>query len=336
MIGGGPAGIAAAVELSTHGEKVLLLEQSDRLGGTAARLCCKATTLCTYCGVCHVERKLTELQALPSITVRLQCQVADLSDHGSHFEVTIKDSQAEQQTLRIQRIVWAGGFTPHDPSAQAQFGYGRYPNVVTGLEVEETLRDEDFVLRKSDAKRPHTIAFIQCVGSREVRSGGAYCSQICCAYSVRLANLLLHRDPTLRVTMFYMDIQSPSRQFDQLLDDLKPSLRLINALPAEVLPGPEHHLLIRYEAGPGKPPQEELFDMVVLAIGLRPAPVPPVVLEALKLEVSCHGFLIAPLHSARVAVVGTAVAPLPIIRAMAHARSAITELLNATEDSPCE
>ena len=118
-------------------------------------------------------------------------------------------------------IVVATGFDHFDPSVMNEYGYGRFPNVITSMEMERlnnsagpTAGD---LIRPSDLKNPKRLAFINCVGSRDKRYN-PYCSNFCCMYSIKNAVLLKQMDPDLDISIYYMDIRTPSKGYEEFYD----------------------------------------------------------------------------------------------------------------------
>jgi len=118
-------------------------------------------------------------------------------------------------------IIVATGFDHFDPSVMSEYGYGRFPNVITSMEMERlnnsagpTAGD---LIRPSDLKNPKRLAFINCVGSRDKRYN-PYCSNFCCMYSIKNAVLLKQMDPDLDISIYYMDIRTPSKGYEEFYD----------------------------------------------------------------------------------------------------------------------
>ena len=117
----------------------------------------------------------------------------------------------EEKQLEVGAVVLAHGFMPFDARQKGQFGYGRYGNVLTGLDVERQMRsDHQFLKRYGEARE---IAFIQCVGSRDEQIGHSYCSKVCCKYTLRIADVMRTQLPDAKVTVFCMDIQTTGKDF---------------------------------------------------------------------------------------------------------------------------
>ena len=200
IIGGGISGIACANSLK-HRHEVLILEKSDSLGGLTAQFSCKATDTCNYCGWCLVNENQKEFDN-NKVTILLGSKIKKIKKSKQGFKVDIVkiNSPENIKSFQFDNIIFATGARPFDASMKPRFGYGKFKNVLTGYDLERSLRTEDFSGLKE-------IAFIQCVGSRDENINAMYCSKICCRYAVRMANYLIYKYPDLNVTIFYMDMQ---------------------------------------------------------------------------------------------------------------------------------
>lgn len=178
-------------------------------------------------------------------------------------------SASESELLvKSQAVVIATGFTPFNPAQKPRLGYGRITGVLTALELEELLRNEQFDWTPNG--HPITrVAFIQCVGSRDSHLGRNYCSQVCCAYALRMARLLRAKQPGLDITVFYMDIQNFERDFEARLREAENEVNLCRAIPSEARPGIEGRVELLYHNNQGSNVWDS-FDLVVLSIGMSP------------------------------------------------------------------
>lgn len=175
------------------------------------------------------------------------------------------DGTPESLEINAATIVLATGFKPSDPHETPRFGYGRVQGVVTGLELESLLRQENCDL--GPAKK---IAFIQCVGSRDAKIGRNFCSRVCCGYALRLTHLLRSRFPEVNASIFYMDIQSFERDFEKRLKEAEQEAKLVRSIPSEVRRGADGRPELVYQ-GPGDNREFESFDLVVLSVGISPS-----------------------------------------------------------------
>ncbi len=196
--------------------------------------------------------------------------------------------------VQVTAIVVATGFEPFNPRNKPQYGYGRFPNVMTALEVEEQLSRKGRVEKPSDGQVPQDVAFIQCVGSRDSQLENGYCSQVCCAYAMRMARLLKYHSPQTNIAIHYMDIQKFGKGFDQFYAQSKGAIRFVRGLPAEVTEGPDGRLTLVYEdMEKGKITRGE-YDLVILSVGITPSEGTRELAEVLNIKTDQFGFYTGP------------------------------------------
>ena len=174
--------------------------------------------------------------------------------------------------LKVGAVILATGAAPFDPSLKSEYGYGRLPQVLTNLEFERLVCASGPTSGNlvTPAGAPvHKLAFIQCVGSRD-RRFLPYCSGYCCTASIKEAMLALEHDPKIEVTIFYNDIRTSGKGFEELyLRAQEAGVRFVKALPGRIRPEAGGSLLIAYE-NPATGRQEHLaVDLAVLAVGLQ-------------------------------------------------------------------
>ncbi|RJX34913.1 MAG: CoB--CoM heterodisulfide reductase iron-sulfur subunit A family protein [Desulfarculus sp.] len=236
--------------------------------------------------------------------------------------------QPSQERLSVQAVVLATGFAPYDPRAKERLGYGRVPEVITALELEAVLRAEGGLRRPSDGREPKKVAFIQCVGSREV-AGNNYCSRVCCGYALRLGRALQARFG-VEVSVFYMDLQSFGHAIDDFLQAAAGELRLVRSMPYDVYAGKDGRVLVEYQRRAGLAPEAEPFDLVVLSVGLSPNPDNQALAGLAGLGLDAHGFLAAG-DAAGVFLAGAAARPMDVAEVVAHAGRAAQETIGYLE-----
>ena len=148
-----------------------------------------------------------------------KCGVCSKVCGAGAIDYTQKDEVIERE---YGAIVAATGFNPIDVKPFGEYGYAEYPDVVTSLELERLMNaagpTAGTLLRPSDKTHPHTLVFVQCVGSRcdaENTKGKTYCSKICCMYTAKHAMLVREKYPDTEVYVFYIDVRTPGKNFDE-------------------------------------------------------------------------------------------------------------------------
>lgn len=186
------------------------------------------------------------------------------------------NQKPETIELNVAAIIVATGLTLEDPSKRPEYGYGRYANVYTHLEFERLLSSTGptggEIVRRSDGKHPRSIAFIQCVCSRDVQTN-KYCSAICCMASTKQAILAKEHLPDVECTIFYMDIRSYGKGYQDFVERAKKEfgIKYVRGRPGEIEEDPEtKNLIVRYENTMKGVLEKLEVDMVVLAVGVRP------------------------------------------------------------------
>lgn len=268
VVGGGPAGLSAARDLARSGVSVVLLEQSGDLGGHARRFTCKASPECVACGACMVPEQVRQVKSDPGIDILTHCEIRQVT-RSSRFSVEFtRNGNAEIRD--VEAVVLATGFQPFDPS-EKPYGYGQFPDVLTNLELEDMMRKSGKVSRPSDSSIPGTLAFIQCVGSRDITLNHLWCSRVCCASALRMARRIRHHQPEIDVAFFYIDVQTFGKNFHRIYPALQPQLTQIRAIPGDVVQTPEGRLRIGFFHPMERKYAEISADMVVLSIGMTPS-----------------------------------------------------------------
>jgi len=350
VIGGGIAGVQAAIDLADQGFTVYLVEKNTSIGGRMAQLdktfptldcaACIMTpkmvdagrhkniklltfseikgitrkgkdfrvkilkkpryvdeTKCTGCGACaqlcpvEVPNDFDERmgvrnaiyvpfpQAVPLIYTmdKENCLECDLCKNVCGVNAIDYDQQPQEVEIEVGAIIVATGFNLFDSRKKEEYGYGVYDNVITGLALERLLSASGptggHVVRPSDGKIPKKVAFIQCVGSRDEKSGNTYCSRVCCMYATKEAELVKEHVPGVDVRIYYMDIRAFGKGFEEFYQRAKEEFKInyVKGRVAEIIEDPNtKNLLIRVENIELGEPIEDEIDMVVLSSGLVP------------------------------------------------------------------
>lgn len=180
------------------------------------------------------------------------------------------EQKPKRTRLKVSAVIVAAGFDVFDAREKGLLGYGRYSNVLTGLDLERRFNAEGSISLPSNGKAPQSVAFIQCVGSRDEYIGNGYCSQVCCKYAMRFAKLLRYQNPEARVTIFYIDLQTAGKGFGQFYEDCKGAIRFVHGVPVEVSGISPDELEVRYEDLAKGRVGREGYDLVVLSVGIVP------------------------------------------------------------------
>jgi heterodisulfide reductase subunit A len=284
-------------------------------------------------------------QAVPSAYVLnpLDCLGQDPLICGKCKEACEKgcidyDAQDEELTLKAGTIVVATGMEPYDPTPLDEYGYTRFPNMVTTLEFERLINaggpTKGEVIRLSDLKVPKSVAFIQCVGSRSPGNEKAnpYCSNICCMNTIKDTLMLKEHYPDMEVKVFYIDIRAFGKGFEDLFQRSKgKGVKYIRGLPGDVQEDPgSHDLKLFVENTSTDHLERHHVEMVVLSQGLVPSGDMNKIQEMLALQKTSDGFYLEahpklqPVDSASAGIffAGTAESPKDIKDAVTQASAA--------------
>ena len=353
VIGGGVAGIQAALDLADTGYKVYLVEKEPSIGGRMAQIDKTFPTM--DCSICILAPKMSDAGRHPNITLLTNSEVIDVKGYIGNFKVKVskkpryvtkdcsacgdcaKDcpvttpnefdvglatrhaiytpfAQAVPSTYIIDRnlclnkeniivcdkcikacerksidfnmkpetleldvgtIIVATGADVYDPAALVNYGYTKYPNVVTSLEFERLINaggpSGGRLLRPSDMQIPDSVAFVQCVGSRS-ESGHLYCSNVCCMNTIKDALLIKEHWPDTKITVYYVDIRAYGKGFEDLYKRArKEGVLFVRGLPAEVVENKKTHDL--WLVGENTLQQEvyrNKVGMTILSVGIEP------------------------------------------------------------------
>lgn len=208
------------------------------------------------------------------------------------------DMAEERKTLEVGAVILAPGFETVDARKLRTYGYGRIKNVVTSKEFERILSAsgpfQGHMVRLSDHQEPKRIAWIQCAGSRNVNEvDHPYCSSVCCMYAIKQAVIAReHAGGDLDATIFFMDMRTFGKDFERYYDRAREEMgvRFVRSRIHSVVEDPASRTpLIHYVDEDGKV-HEELFDMVVLSVGMEPSPEAVDLARRVGVELDPYGF----------------------------------------------
>jgi heterodisulfide reductase subunit A len=177
----------------------------------------------------------------------------------------------------VGAVVVATGYSHFDPTPLEEYGYGRYPNVITAMEMERLNNSAGptagNLVRPSDHRRPQRLAMINCVGSRDKRFN-PWCSNFCCMYAIKNAVLLKQYYPDMDITVYYMDIRTPSKGYEEFYDRAREmGVKFMQGRPGQITQDPEtQNLMVHAEdVSLGRALALE-YDMVMLNQAAVPQP----------------------------------------------------------------
>jgi len=210
VIGGGAAGLSAALEAANNGYDVVLVEKQAELGGYGAKLHRQTPSSYPFTTLQEptVFKKIKEVQGHPKIRVFTNAQIEKIEGQPGLLDTTLTVNGSEE-TIRVGSVVLAAGWRPYDATRLTKLGYGLSKDVITNLEMEELAR-QGKIVRPSDGKPANTVAFIQCAGSRDPEHL-PYCSDFCCLASLKQALYVRQQNPNALAYILYKDIRTPGQ-----------------------------------------------------------------------------------------------------------------------------
>ncbi len=252
------------------------------------------------------------------------------------------DDSEQQVEVKVGSIILAPGFQPFDPFELGAWGFGRFRNVMTGMEFERLLAvsgpTSGNVLRPSDGKPVRKMAFLQCIGSRNYNQiHKSYCSAVCCMYAIKQAMIALENNKDLRISVFYVDVRTHGKDFERFYDKARQKgisfhrCRVHSVEPSESA----NEVCLRYMTENGKQVSEN-FEIVVLSVGMETNFETTLLAERTGIELTPEGFAstscFAPVATSRPGIfacgafTGPKDIPLSVIEASASATAAAVRL----------
>ncbi len=245
IIGGGIAGMQAALDIANAGFPVVLVEREDHLGGKMADL--SGTYLNFSAAPGLLARKVRQVQDHPHIETLTNARLKQVDGYVGNFEVQIEQLQGRGNpswlpadvegrgnpswlptgvqgrgnpswlptVVEVGAIVIATGWDPYPLERLPEYGGGIAPDVIDCLTFEGMLKDDAEIRRPSDGRIPREVVFVQCAGSREPERGVPYCSKVCCMVVAKQAMMFKEKIPNGQAYVFYIDIRSAGKGYDE-------------------------------------------------------------------------------------------------------------------------
>ncbi len=180
--------------------------------------------------------------------------------------------EVEEYLVKVKTVIIATGFKLFDPLMMPRYGFGLYKNLITSMQMERQLaptRPFNTILRPGDGKMPDNIAYVLCTGSRDDTVGNPICSQICCMYSIKQAQLIMGALPMADVTIYYLNIRSFGKGFEEFYEQAKGmGVEFVKGKIGKIAEKENGNLVLRYEDINKGKVQEAEHDMVILSVGV--------------------------------------------------------------------
>lgn len=263
IIGGGIAGMTAALQLYKFGIRVLIIEKEDNLGG-------------------HLNKWYKLFPGFVNADEVVSNIVSEINDKRIHYitsdEVISIDSiydnyivkTSSGHSFEAESVLLAQGFNTFDPTKKEEYGYGLYSNVKTSVEVEKILKEH------SNITIPKRVGLIHCVGSRDEKAGNLYCSKLCCVSAVKQSIELKERFPDAEVICFYIDLRMFDNGFEELYMEaqVEHGIKFIRGRLSECSENIDGSLVLKVQDTLTGLPMNVSVDWLVLMVGKEAAKLP--------------------------------------------------------------
>lgn len=355
IIGGGIAGMRAALSCAENGLKVSLIEKSEFLGGNLRK---KGKVYPDGKDAFKIAEEFSKkVLANPNIKAYLKSEITFISGYVGNFQINVKKSDGEFEKVKAGAIIVATGFKNYTPY-KGEYGFGLTDRVMTISEFEKFLEESSESKLKISGKEIKNITFLHCVGSRQIdgldkpnKKGkvNEYCSRICCTTILNLANRLKEKFPDVNVSSIYTDIRTYGMEQEKIYKKASENDVIFFRRPLDERPVVEvknDTLTIKTKDVLTLGEEVEIeTDLLVLGTGLEPENIDDIV-EYLKLPRSSDGFLqevhpkLRPVEVANngIFIAGTSIAPMDIKETLQSANTAAMKAaaLLSTPDIPLD
>jgi heterodisulfide reductase subunit A2 len=297
VIGGGIAGMQAALDMANAGIPVVLIERETHLGGKMAQL--SGTYLNFTAAPDLLQRRIELVLDHPNIQVLTGTQVVEVEGYVGNFTVQVSRSKVssfesdEPETMDVEvgAIVVATGWDAYPMERLSEYGGGEIPDVVDGLTFEEMLQDGAGPRRPSDGRIPREVVFVQCAGSRDPERGVPYCSKVCCMVVAKQAMMFRDRVPQGQAYIFYIDIRSAGKGYDEYVQRAmeEHDILYLRGKVSKIFREGDKVVVWGADTLSGRP-VEVVADLVVLATPMIPSRQALSLAQTLRVSVDQDGF----------------------------------------------
>jgi heterodisulfide reductase subunit A len=276
VLGGGIAGLSAALELADAGKLVYLVEREQTLGGNVARVDLTAP----YLDSAHdmITDRVTRIMEHPHVQVMMQTELEKLEGFVGNFKATLvhrsSGEEPPRQVVDVGSVIVCTGYREFDASRATHLGYGKLPNVITSFEFERMLRQGRIEMK--DGRLPQYVAVIHCVGSRSEEFNG-YCSRVCCMTALKYAHEVKSALPRSYVSDVYIDMHAFGKgceDFYRHSAEVKTLFLMYGKGEHPVVrradPGDDCEMLIAVDEQLSGEQIELPADLIILMVGMEP------------------------------------------------------------------
>ena len=265
IIGAGVAGIEAASILSKNNFQVILFEKEADIAGNVMN---KARLFPDFSLAVDLVNKMRVKLDHPAISLQLNTEIVDIVKSDNGWKLT----DNHEKTYNVEAVLLATGYTPFDATLKEELGYGIYNGVITSIDLEKMFQEERIV--NSLGETPGKIVFLQCVGSRDEKSGNEYCSKICCVTAVKQAIEAARMLPDAEIYVFYMDLRMWGQSFEELYREAQETygIKFVRGRISEAASTFDGKIQIKAEDTLVGTPLKMTTDFLVLMVGMEASP----------------------------------------------------------------
>lgn len=264
IIGAGPAGIEAASILAANNLEVILFEKSSN---PLSNILDKAFLFPDFSSAADLVEILNAKLLHDNIELICNKEIINIKETDNEFKLYDKDGK----TYFASKVLIASGYSLFDAHRKEELGYGIYKGVISSLDLEKMIRHKQ--IRNSIDELPQRITFLQCVGSRDEKSGNNYCSKVCCITAVKQAVEIRKLLPNTEIYIFYMDLRMWGQSFEELYRESQEAydIRYIRGRISEASSTFDGKVQIKTEDTLIGQPLKMTTDLLVLMCGMEPS-----------------------------------------------------------------
>ena len=265
IIGAGVAGIEAASILSKNNFQVILFEKEADIAGNVMN---KARLFPDFSLAVDLVDKMRVKLNHPAISLQLDTEIVDIVKSDNGWKLT----DNHEKTYSVAAVLLTTGYTPFDATLKEELGYGIYNGVITSIDLEKMFLENRIV--NSLGETPGKIVFLQCVGSRDEKSGNEYCSKICCVTAVKQAIEVARVLPDAEIYVFYMDLRMWGQSFEELYREAQETygIKFVRGRISEAASTFDGKVQIKAEDTLVGTPLKMTTDFLVLMVGMEASP----------------------------------------------------------------